>query len=475
MAHDAVDTKAGDRAGDARVPEVRGGDAHPFDNHVIVVPGEAVVDLSGPAGAKHDEIGTATRGGCHPAARGAQLLQAALRSAMGRAPEVVAEDRWLIDDAPHATAGSDSSRARIPIAIGVGDAMLARLRTARSTPLKAGIAPPSSEVSEDAAVGAVEGSPAPEARAQAVVRAARYESRVGSPPLLEAGGEGSVVLPDDAVILEGVSTGDAEQCELESGVALVAAVWRLVIHLFGLDGAPSFPPEGAACSAPAGDVIAHGATVDWSAIGTGGICVRLPPSACWSETAAAGFVEEAAAVAAGKSPRAPPAMETAADAAGNVIAMHSAATHRDAGGAGGGGGDDAVRPRRVTRHWLLPTVAVDMRGESYFGQRAVPMAEPSGANSIGALSAAVPATGVVFRETPPDYAFSWHNAPRPQFVVNLDARVKVEVSRRCAGAPTSREFARGECFIVEDTCGDGHFSTSVGERVRHSLFMPFRF
>ncbi len=52
------------------------------------------------------------------------------------------------------------------------------------------------------------------------------------------------------------------------------------------------------------------------------------------------------------------------------------------------------------------------------------------------------------RYTPGDYNYSWHNAPRRQFIVNLDGDVEVEVS-----GGQKRVIRRGEVFFVEDTTG----------------------
>ena len=54
----------------------------------------------------------------------------------------------------------------------------------------------------------------------------------------------------------------------------------------------------------------------------------------------------------------------------------------------------------------------------------------------------------MFRQTPGDYHYSWHNAPQRQFIVNLDADVEVEV---CSGE--KRLIRQGEVFFVEDTTG----------------------
>lgn len=60
----------------------------------------------------------------------------------------------------------------------------------------------------------------------------------------------------------------------------------------------------------------------------------------------------------------------------------------------------------------------------------------------------IPCTSVMFRETPPTYNFSWHNAPRRQFIVNLDADVEITVS-----TGETQIIKQGDVFFVEDTNG----------------------
>ena len=67
---------------------------------------------------------------------------------------------------------------------------------------------------------------------------------------------------------------------------------------------------------------------------------------------------------------------------------------------------------------------------------------------IGYLSGCLPCTGMIVRYTPGDYHYSWHNAPRRQFIINLDADVEVEVS-----SGEKRVIRQGEVFFVEDTTG----------------------
>ncbi len=106
----------------------------------------------------------------------------------------------------------------------------------------------------------------------------------------------------------------------------------------------------------------------------------------------------------------------------------------------------------------------DEHGESHFEDIAVDYAEST---PIGRLSARLPATGIIFREVQPDYDLDWHNAPRRQYIINLDAAVEITVS-----AGETRVLGAGEVFFVEDTTGKGHLSKAVGSQLRHCVFIP---
>ena len=67
---------------------------------------------------------------------------------------------------------------------------------------------------------------------------------------------------------------------------------------------------------------------------------------------------------------------------------------------------------------------------------------------IGYLSDLLGCAGMIVRYTPGDYDYSWHNAPKRQFIVNLDADVEVEVS-----SGEKRIIKQGDVFFVEDTTG----------------------
>jgi hypothetical protein len=78
----------------------------------------------------------------------------------------------------------------------------------------------------------------------------------------------------------------------------------------------------------------------------------------------------------------------------------------------------------------------------------------------------MPATGIIFRETRADYDLDWHPAPRRQYIINLDAGVKLTASDG-----ESRIIGAGEIVLVEDISGKGHLSESLGQ-IRRSIFVP---
>jgi hypothetical protein len=84
----------------------------------------------------------------------------------------------------------------------------------------------------------------------------------------------------------------------------------------------------------------------------------------------------------------------------------------------------------------------------------------------GFMSELMKATGVVFRETDGNYNFDFHNAPRRQYVVNLEGEVEIEV-----GDGTKRLLRSGDILLAEDTTGQGHISRAVNGKPRKSLFI----
>jgi len=107
---------------------------------------------------------------------------------------------------------------------------------------------------------------------------------------------------------------------------------------------------------------------------------------------------------------------------------------------------------------------VDAQGETHFRDIEIEWAEQTNA---GKLSKRLPATGIIFREVQPDYGLDWHPAPRRQYIINLDAGVKITASDGEA-----RIIKAGEVILVEDTSGKGHLSQAVEGKIRNCIFVP---
>jgi hypothetical protein len=106
---------------------------------------------------------------------------------------------------------------------------------------------------------------------------------------------------------------------------------------------------------------------------------------------------------------------------------------------------------------------VDDKGESHFQDVEIEYAETT---PSGRLSTCRPATGIIFREVPPTYDLDWHNAPRRQYIINLDNGVQLTASDGEA-----RTINAGEVILVEDIVGKGHLSKAINERLRHCIYV----
>jgi hypothetical protein len=107
---------------------------------------------------------------------------------------------------------------------------------------------------------------------------------------------------------------------------------------------------------------------------------------------------------------------------------------------------------------------VDAKGETHFRDIEV---EWKNEGRGGKTSATLPATGIIFRETPGSYDYEWHPAPRRQYIINLDAGVAISASDG-----ETRIIGAGEVILVEDTSGKGHCSKAIEGKLRHSIFVP---
>jgi len=111
----------------------------------------------------------------------------------------------------------------------------------------------------------------------------------------------------------------------------------------------------------------------------------------------------------------------------------------------------------------ITRVYSDDKGCSCFGEIEIPLKD---AGDIGLLSELQKTTGMIFRETPGDYDYMWHNTPRRQYVVNLQGGVEITVSNGEA-----RCFEAGTVVLLEDTKGEGHCSKAINGHSRRSLFI----
>jgi hypothetical protein len=115
------------------------------------------------------------------------------------------------------------------------------------------------------------------------------------------------------------------------------------------------------------------------------------------------------------------------------------------------------------RFMKIHRLYTDDKGESHFEDVDIDYVETTPA---GRLSKRLPATGIIFREVQPTYDLDWHNAPRRQYIINLDNGVQITASDGEA-----RTIGAGEVLLVEDTTGKGHLSKAVNERVRNCIFV----
>ena len=105
----------------------------------------------------------------------------------------------------------------------------------------------------------------------------------------------------------------------------------------------------------------------------------------------------------------------------------------------------------------------DENGDSRFENAEIPLND---AGDIGALSDAVSAKDVIFREVDPSYDYDFHNAPQRQYIILLDGEIEIETS-----LGEKRRFGAGEILLVEDTEGVGHKTRNLTPIRRKSVFI----
>ena len=115
--------------------------------------------------------------------------------------------------------------------------------------------------------------------------------------------------------------------------------------------------------------------------------------------------------------------------------------------------------------WEIPVIACNENGGSYITKEYFDLKDKG---DIGKLSNEISVKTLKFRTTPSNYFYDWHTAPKTQFIINLDAPVRITTTDR-----NSILLKTGQVFIVRDITGKGHYSQSVDNLPRKSIFITF--
>jgi hypothetical protein len=112
----------------------------------------------------------------------------------------------------------------------------------------------------------------------------------------------------------------------------------------------------------------------------------------------------------------------------------------------------------------IHNIYADAQGESHIRDVDIAWAR---SGSTGNISDPVAVLSMAFRTTDGSYDLDWHNAPRRQYIVNLEGSVEITTSDG-----KSRVIGPGEIILAEDTTGKGHLSKAVSGGARRSLIIP---
>lgn len=128
--------------------------------------------------------------------------------------------------------------------------------------------------------------------------------------------------------------------------------------------------------------------------------------------------------------------------------------------------NDVVNIIDANDRWEIPVIACNENGESFITKEYFQLNDKG---DIGKLSNEIPVKSLKFRTTPSDYFYDWHTAPKTQFIINLDAPVRVTTTDK-----NSILLKTGQVFIVRDISGKGHYSQSVNNLARKSIFIAIQ-
>jgi hypothetical protein len=112
----------------------------------------------------------------------------------------------------------------------------------------------------------------------------------------------------------------------------------------------------------------------------------------------------------------------------------------------------------------IHNIYADANGESHIRDLDI---EWTRSSPTGKISDPVPVASMAFRVTDGSYDLEWHNAPRRQYIINLEGSVEITTSdgeRRLIGP--------GEIILAEDTSGKDHLSKADANGARRSLIIP---
>ena len=112
----------------------------------------------------------------------------------------------------------------------------------------------------------------------------------------------------------------------------------------------------------------------------------------------------------------------------------------------------------------IHNIYADAKGESHIRDLDIEWVR---SGPMGKISDPVPVVSLAFRTTDGSYDLDWHNAPRRQYIVNLEGSVEITTSDG-----ESRVIGPGEIILAEDTTGKGHLSKAVAGGARRSLVIP---
>ena len=102
-------------------------------------------------------------------------------------------------------------------------------------------------------------------------------------------------------------------------------------------------------------------------------------------------------------------------------------------------------------------------GESHFEDIKIPLKVKRGFNQQSEL---MEATGMFFVEAHSNKQIDWHNAPRRQYIINLEGERELEI-----GDGTRHILRPGDILLAEDTTGRGHITRLVKGKSHRAIFL----